>query len=200
MIARKGKPLSKYPLVQRQTTIGRRPGNDIVPSSWSVSGSHALLIQDGAKVLLQDLGSRNGTFVDGTRIARMEQFELRGFGVIRIADFSLTVAAHRAAMAYEPTLVVRTSSSPASAQFKRLAGTSIGDVTVLTEVLTTLGDSGVCQVTCIRRVSEYAVCFASGSSQARLNGAPLGEVPVRLYDRDILELGQERLQFQADSH
>lgn len=62
--------------------------------------------------------------------------------------------------------------------------------------MSTIGTPDVCQVTCIRRVDDYAVRFSTGPSPARLNGAVLGETPVRLYDRDVLELGANRLRFQ----
>lgn len=194
MILRKGQPVSKYPLIKTQTSIGRRIGNDIVLNGWSVSGSHAVLIQDGAQVMVQDLGSRNGTFVDGVRI---ERAHLQDLGVVRIADFTLTLEARRAAMAYEPTLVVRSASPARLARLERLDGADAGEFIALSQTLTTLGQPEVCEVTCIRRADDFAVKFASGTSPARLNGAVLGETPVRLYDRDILELGcGNRLQFQ----
>lgn len=193
MIARKGQRMSMFPLTRQQTTIGRRSGNDIVLNGWSVSGSHAVLIQDRSRVAVQDLGSRNGTFVDGARIERME---LRDGSVVRIADFTLTLAVQRAAMAYEPTLVVRSAPPTKVAQFEYLSGSNPGQAIALNQVLTTIGSPDVCQITCIRRVDDFAVRFASGRSEARLNGAVLGETPVRLYDRDVLELGAERLQFQ----
>lgn len=193
VIARKGQPVSKYPLIKPQTNIGRRSANDIVLNGWSVSGSHAVLIQDGSKVLVQDLGSRNGTFVDGVRV---ERAEMQDGSVVRIADFTLKLVARRTAMAYEPTLVVRSASQPRLAQFEYLAGAKAGQVVSLSQVLTTLGAPDSCQVICIRRVDDYAIRFENGTSQARLNGAVLGETPVRMYDRDILELGGDRLQFR----
>ena len=194
MISRKGKPVSKYPLVQRETRIGRRSGNEIVLGSWSVSGSHAVLVQDGSNVVVEDLGSRNGTFVDGHRVTRSP---LGHASVVRIADFALTLMAPRMAMAYEPTLIVRTGSSGKPAQFQYLDGSAAGQTLTLSEVLTALGAPAVCEVTCIRRAGDYAVRFSQGPIQARLNGAVLGDVPVRLYDGDVLELGSDRLRFQV---
>lgn len=48
--------------------IGRAPGNDIQVSENSVSGSHARItpVQDGA--VIEDLGSTNGTFLNGMAI------------------------------------------------------------------------------------------------------------------------------------
>jgi hypothetical protein len=49
--------------------IGRKPGNQVQLShDEKVSGQHAELVQDGGMLLLRDLGSTNGTRVDGKRI------------------------------------------------------------------------------------------------------------------------------------
>lgn len=192
MIARKGRPLAKFPLTQQRTTIGRRSGNDIVLDGWSVSAAHAVLIQDGTNVVVEDLRSRNGTFVNG---ARIERGQLKDGCEVRIADFTLTLALHRTAMAYEPTLLIRSGSPPRIAQFEYLKGSGSGQVISLSQTLTTIGSPHVCQVTCIRRVDDYAVRLSSGPLEARLNGVVLGETPVRLYTGDVLELGVDRLQF-----
>jgi hypothetical protein len=193
MIARKGKPVSRYPLIQRQTRIGRRSGNDLVLNSWSVSGSHAVLIQDGNTFVIEDLGSRNGTYVGEARVGRTR---LEVGNVVRIADYTLTLVEHRTAMAYEPTLLVRSGGPGKKAQLQHLDGSSAGQVTPLDQVITTLGTADVCQVTFIRRVDDFAVRLIEGTGHARLNGAVLGSVPLRVYNGDVLELAGERLQFQ----
>ncbi len=50
--------------------IGRRESNDIVLRFSNVSGQHALLTLEQGYWFLKDLGSRNGTKVDGFRINR----------------------------------------------------------------------------------------------------------------------------------
>jgi pSer/pThr/pTyr-binding forkhead associated (FHA) protein len=45
-------------------TVGRTANNDVVLADVSVSKVHAFLRRDGARYLVQDAGSRNGTFVD----------------------------------------------------------------------------------------------------------------------------------------
>ncbi len=50
--------------------IGRRESNDIVLRFSNVSGQHALLTLEQGYWFLKDLGSRNGTKVDGYRINR----------------------------------------------------------------------------------------------------------------------------------
>lgn len=50
--------------------IGRANDNDVVVLDASVSRHHAELRHDGERWELVDLDSRQGTFVDGTRVSR----------------------------------------------------------------------------------------------------------------------------------
>jgi DNA-binding winged helix-turn-helix (wHTH) protein len=50
--------------------LGRDPSLELCVDSASVSRRHARLRIDGGEVLLEDLGSKNGTFVNGQRVAR----------------------------------------------------------------------------------------------------------------------------------
>lgn len=52
--------------------VGRSPDCDLVLRDTSVSGRHARLSWRGDQILLEDLGSANGTWVDGQRIRRHE--------------------------------------------------------------------------------------------------------------------------------
>jgi DNA-binding SARP family transcriptional activator len=49
-------------------TIGRAPGNDVVLGDPLVSGTHAALERVGHAWSIRDLGSRNGTWVNGRRL------------------------------------------------------------------------------------------------------------------------------------
>lgn len=63
-----------------QLRIGRDPArNDLVypAESQGVSGVHCVLLTDGGRLLVQDLGSTYGTFVGGNRLAANAPVELR---------------------------------------------------------------------------------------------------------------------------
>lgn len=49
-------------------TMGRRSSNTVVFKDTKVSGVHAEVAMEGARVVLRDLGSTNGTFLEGKRI------------------------------------------------------------------------------------------------------------------------------------
>lgn len=50
-------------------TIGRRPGSSLQINSRTVSGRHAALTIENSVLWVEDLGSTNGTFVNGNKIA-----------------------------------------------------------------------------------------------------------------------------------
>ncbi|MBM4022746.1 MAG: FHA domain-containing protein [Planctomycetes bacterium] len=56
------------PAGRRPLVIGRSAGCDVVLDQPMVSGRHAILETDGEGWRIRDLGSTNGTFVDGRRI------------------------------------------------------------------------------------------------------------------------------------
>ena len=58
-----------FPLATDSVTIGRDPMADIVLSDPEVSRQHARLTRDEEGFEIQDLGSTNGTFVDGKRLS-----------------------------------------------------------------------------------------------------------------------------------
>ncbi|MBI3725789.1 protein kinase [bacterium] len=66
--ADKGK---QYPLGPTSAvTMGRAPGNTIILNDPGVSSNHCSIVHDGARYVLQDLGSRNGVFVNNTKVQR----------------------------------------------------------------------------------------------------------------------------------
>lgn len=84
--------------------IGRSPASDLVLAEKNVSGQHAVLTWTGVAWQLQDLGSRNGTYVDNQRIGPEGRFALqcghelrfgRGSGPWILQDVAAPVAMAR---------------------------------------------------------------------------------------------------------
>ncbi|MEJ2555074.1 MAG: FHA domain-containing protein [Anaerolineae bacterium] len=61
-------PGHRFSLTQPAVIIGREAGNDVVVNHPEVSRRHASLTWDGRQFIIQDLGSANGTFVNGIRL------------------------------------------------------------------------------------------------------------------------------------
>ena len=93
-----------YPLIQGVTTFGRRADNSVVlQGDPYVSGSHAQIIADGDVFRLTDIGSTNGTLLNGQRLAINEPVTLSPDDVILIGGtamrFELINAAEETPMA-----------------------------------------------------------------------------------------------------
>lgn len=59
------------------TTIGRKPDNDVVIDNQAISGHHAVLRLEGEgdSLLIEDLGSLNGTYVNSQKVTKTELFD-----------------------------------------------------------------------------------------------------------------------------
>jgi len=74
-----------------RTTIGRSPDNDIFLDDVTVSRKHAVLVQTGGELKIEDLGSLNGTFVNRRRIdsaVRLESGDEVQIGKYRLSFIS----------------------------------------------------------------------------------------------------------------
>lgn len=79
-----------FPLIREVVMIGRFEGNDLVLADAGASRQHARLRRRGSTYYLVDLGSTNGTLVNGTVIKRRE---LRDGDIITIGTTKLTFQA-----------------------------------------------------------------------------------------------------------
>ena len=77
-------PGQVFPLDQDEVRLGRDLGNDITISDPEVSRHHVRLLKREESVYLEDLGSTNGTFLNGERISNPQQ--LRVGDVITLGD------------------------------------------------------------------------------------------------------------------
>ena len=74
-----------------RTTIGRSPDNDIFLDDVTVSRKHAVLVESGGEIRIEDLGSLNGTFVNRRRIdsaIRLESGDEVQIGKYRLSFIS----------------------------------------------------------------------------------------------------------------
>ncbi|MCC6191128.1 MAG: FHA domain-containing protein [Anaerolineales bacterium] len=69
ILTRGPSPGQVFPVDQFPNTLGRDPANQIVIDGAGVSRRHAQLTLSGVDLLVEDLGSSNGTFVNGERLS-----------------------------------------------------------------------------------------------------------------------------------
>ncbi len=95
LVLRSDKLAAEWP-VQERATLGRAPANSVVLNDPEVSKEHAVLAQRQKGWVLKDLGSANGTFVNGRRIAELE---LKDGDEILIGSSRLSFRVQRASAA-----------------------------------------------------------------------------------------------------
>ena len=78
----------RYELDQLEMVMGRHPDCAIVLDSGAVSRQHAKMIRSGTSFLIEDMKSRNGTFVNGRLIEQPAPLE--DGDVIRVCDLELS--------------------------------------------------------------------------------------------------------------
>lgn len=84
-------PFGRYELGAESVTIGRSSSNKLVINDNQVSGRHLQVLPQGANYLLVDLGSSNGTTLNGQRLTPQAPQELRSGDVIVIGNTRLTI-------------------------------------------------------------------------------------------------------------
>ena len=60
--------LKEMPVGSKEVSIGRSPENGLVIDNPAVSHYHARVFSEEGRLMLEDLGSMNGTFVNGQRV------------------------------------------------------------------------------------------------------------------------------------
>jgi pSer/pThr/pTyr-binding forkhead associated (FHA) protein len=108
-----GLVLKEIPLTKERTTIGRKPHNDIQIDNLAVSGEHAVIVTILNDSFLEDLGSTNGTVVNGNPI---KKHFLQNNDVVELGKYKLKFVGESApAMSgekadFEKTMVLRPSA------------------------------------------------------------------------------------------
>jgi pSer/pThr/pTyr-binding forkhead associated (FHA) protein len=64
------KLVKEVPIGSRPVRIGRSPDNDLVVDNLAVSNDHARVFFDSGRLVVEDRGSLNGTFVNDLRVER----------------------------------------------------------------------------------------------------------------------------------
>jgi hypothetical protein len=108
-----GQVLKEHTLSKERTLIGRKPHNDIQIDNLAVSGEHAAIITILNDSFIEDLGSTNGTMVNGKPIKKhfLQNNDVIEIGKHKLKYFNDAPTATTAAD-FEKTMIIR---SPAKA-------------------------------------------------------------------------------------
>ena len=169
-------------LTKPRMTIGRHPSNDIVIAHRAVSSQHAAITVSASDIQVEDLGSTNGTFVNGQRIARQT---LMDRDVIKVALHTLSYVAGN------------TVAAAPVASIEVMNGPNQGKKLTLLKPLTTLGSPGVLVVVIGRQEERYFIRHVDGSGVPLVNGEAIEGGQRFLADGDSIDLAGTRMQFSV---
>jgi hypothetical protein len=123
-----GQVLDEVALVKERTTIGRKSHNDVRIENLAVSGEHAAIVTILNDSFLEDLGSTNGTTVNGHPI---KKHFLQNNDVVEIGKYRLKYINEKASQAsagdFEKTMVLRPAQVAAAQSPGEPVAARIGD-------------------------------------------------------------------------
>src|SRR5229473_2149364 len=130
-----GQVLKEYALSKERTLIGRKPHNDIQIDNLAVSGEHAAIITILNDSFIEDLGSTNGTMVNGKPVKKhfLQNNDVVEIGKHKLKYFNDAPTAATAAD-FEKTMIIR---NPAKAAPPPPADKSMGDTQTNLKALAT---------------------------------------------------------------
>lgn len=125
-----GQVLKEYTLSKERTLIGRKPHNDIQIDNLAVSGEHAAIITILNDSFIEDLGSTNGTMVNGKPIKKhfLQNNDVVEIGKHKLKYFNDAPTAGTAAD-FEKTMIIRNpakAAPPPSLAEKGMGDTQTG--------------------------------------------------------------------------
>ncbi len=115
-----GQVIKEFTLSKERTTIGRKPHNDIQIDNLAVSGEHAMIMTILNDSFLEDLGSTNGTLVNGLPI---KKHFLQNNDVVEIGKYKIKYASEAPSNLtqedFEKTMVLRAPAAAAAPKIER---------------------------------------------------------------------------------
>ena len=152
-----------FPLPSRRVTFGRKPSNDIRFDDIKISGVHLEIVQEGEHHVLRDLGSTNGTLLDGRKI---DEVALTSGDKVMVGDseflyLDLRSDKQPSANGEEPAPTLKSSKLTAQGSSKR----RVGGAVVLVALLGIVG-AGV-----------WFRFFYSSASSAPTSGRAVADAP-----------------------
>lgn len=212
-----GSIIREYPVEKPSLSIGRKHENDIQINDLTVSGRHALITSQGGKEYVEDLGSTNGTLVNGKYINK----ETLGHGnIIQIGHHLFTYFTD-AQEVYEPTMFIAAEHDETQIVLPEwemdkdsinLRGQPLGALRKINDpfghpgiemrkTYSTLGFQGK-KVALINRGSKgYNIVGISSNRSRRatdiplLNGKELTNDPKPLNEKDIISIAGVDMEF-----
>ncbi|TAN09543.1 MAG: FHA domain-containing protein [Burkholderiaceae bacterium] len=188
----RGELIQRVELPPGRITIGRRSDNDVVLPDPTVSGRHAAVENADGRIVVEDLGSTNGTLVCRRK---MHKQALADGDSLSIGKYTATcrIPASAGPAADPGVAATEPSDSAAVPRLRVLTGAAAGRGLALVNDVTTLGKRGVSVAAITRTEHGYTLAQVEGAGTLKVNHVVLGPAPVRLHDQDEIEIAATRL-------
>ncbi len=92
----------EFALTRPTVTLGRAPDNDVVLQDALVSGHHARLDVGPGGCTVTDLGSTNGSWLNGHRLSPQTQVPMASGGTLRLGQCTIVLVAQSQPVAAPP--------------------------------------------------------------------------------------------------
>ena len=127
VLSMNGAVQGEYELDKERFTIGRKPENEIPIDNLAVSGKHALIITILDDSFLEDLGTTNGTYVNGKLVKKhaLKNGDVVAIGKHELKYINESTAADDDEDEFEKTMIIKPGSASvavAAAQAAEKAG------------------------------------------------------------------------------
>jgi len=191
------KAIAEFELDKEIITIGRRPDNDVQIDNLAASGHHAKITTILNDAFVEDLGSTNGTYVNGKIINKraLTDGDKVTIGKHVISYEHLEIPGGVKPVKKKSKSAVAIADAP---HLQVLSGTGIGKQIALTKRLTTVGKPGSQVGAITHRSSGYFFLNIDASdnvSPPMVNGEPIGAKAKALQNHDIIEVAGIRMEF-----
>lgn len=104
----------RFSLEAERTVIGRQNDSGILLTGSAVSRQHAVVLRRQDRWFVEDLGSSNGTFLNGIRLSPHRPFPFAERDLLQVGPYVFTLRLAAATIPTEPNLVVREKISASS--------------------------------------------------------------------------------------
>jgi len=209
-----GKIIREFSVGKKNLSIGRKHGNDIQLNDLTLSGRHAQITSITDYVFIEDLGSTNGTLVNGNHVKKAA---LEHGDVIQIGHHQLTYMCEPEKR-YEPTMFVKAEldatqfiygdelkdsvlTGLALGGLRTIAGLNSKSVMELRKTYNTIGFQGKRMALVTRGSEGYSItsvistCSRRASDLPRVNDIVLGTTQQQLQEGDIIDIAGFKVQF-----
>ena len=178
-----GLVLKEIPLSKERTTIGRKSHNDIQIDNLAVSGEHAVIVTILNDSFMEDLGSTNGTLVNGNSVKKhfLQNNDIIELGKYKLKFIQEAGAQPAAAAAdFEKTMVLRPSAMKAAAeQAKAMAGQPQAAQAMRAAAVQAAGTAAQVAGTSEKPAAAPAAAHAAAPAAApKPAGQPLGAIQL----------------------